>query len=328
MREILAIISILILILPTFFIPNTSFLDSRIIDAAFAESSAWMESEIALPRYLSFIRCLIDKWLTNNYGRDVDEVRLPKTMSTEEWRKYAENEAKSRGIILYSNVTPVRLSRSISANKSQNEVFAGRCRPGAIGVRSSLSVLIVSKKGFAEARAQRDYSISVCHPCLYFLIKEAHEKIERDLEGLFPKEVLFVGVRGNYASATSLLRSKLSDFDNKINDLLLSIKREYLSKGIEIEFSIKREVSISKKDKTAELYAVFEFHIEVWDKEVLYWSGSLRKGWYLKNKLEFQIKMLCMIQEAADKPLIQGKDEPEAKVEPREGPESWPVAPR
>ncbi len=328
MREILAIISILILILPTFFIPDTSILDSRIIDAAFAESSAWMESEIALPRYLSFIRCLIDKWLADNYGRDVNEVRLPEIMSTEEWRTYAKNEAKSRGVILYSNVTPAKLSRSLLANKSQNKVFAGRCRLGAIGVRSSLSVLIISRRGFAEARAQRNYSISVCHPCLYFMIKEAHEEIERELEDLFPKETLFVGARKNHVAATFLLTSKLSDFDNEINNLLLSIKREYLSKGIEIEFSVKREVSISKKGKTAELYAGFEFHIEVWDKEVVYWSGSLRKGWYLKNELEFQVKMLCMIQETADEPLIQGEDEPEARVEPMDGLESWPAAPR
>ena len=303
MRETLAIASILILILPTFFIPDTSMLDSRIVDAALAESSAWMESEVVLPRYLSFIRCLIDRWLVNNYGKDVDEVRLPKTMSAEEWRMYVENEAKSRGIMLYSNVTPIKLTRALSSDKLQNKVFAGRCKYGAIGVRGSLFALIISKRGFAEAKVQRNYSILVCHPCLYFLIKEAHEEIEKGLDDLFPSEVMFVGVRRDYAGAISLLKLKLSHFDNEINNFLISMKNEYSSKGIEIEFDIKREISISKSGNAVKLYAAYEFHIEAWDKEVLYWAGGLRKGWYLKNDLEFQIKMLCRIQEITKKSL-------------------------
>ncbi len=329
MREVLAIITILILILPTFIVPDTNILDSRIIDAAFAESSAWMESEIALPRYLSFIRCLIDEWLANNYGKDVDQVRLPKIINTEDWKTYAENEARSRGIILFCNVTPVILSRSYAANELQNKVFAGGCKPGAIGVQSSLSIFVVSKRGFAEAVAKRNYSISVCHPCLYFLIKEAHKKIEKELENLIPDETVVVGVRNDYISAVFLLKSKLLDLDKKIDDLLTSLKREFSSKGIEIEFDVKREISISKSGNSVRLTVSYKFYIEVWDKEVIYWVRGLRKGWYLKNDLKLKAKMLCRVQEAFKRIPTKNREKgPEKREKSRERTIPWLIPPR
>ena len=298
----MAIISIVVLMLPIFFIPDTQVLDSRIVDAALAETSAWMESEIALPRYLSFIRCLIDKWLADNYGKDVDDVELPSVMNTGVWSSYAEKEAKNRGIKLKLNVTPVRLSRSLSANELQNKAFAGKCKTGAIGVRGFLFITIVSSRGFAEAIAKRRYSISVCHPCLYFLIEEAHEEIEEGLEELFATKVI-VSPAKDFTSAVSLLESRFFEFDRKIGEFLATKKGEYLPKGIDIEFHIKKDVYISKKGKTVELTAKYEFYVEAWDREVLYWDGKLRKGWYLKNDLEFRIRMICWVLNLQEKSL-------------------------
>ncbi|GEM_PF-3161800 len=329
MREILAIISILILMLPILFVPNTDVIDSRVIDAAFAENFAWMESEITLPRYLSFIRCLIDEWLVNNYGKDVDEVELPSIMNTDEWRVFAENESKSRGIRLYANVTPLKLGRSLSANERQNKAFAGRCRPGAIGVQSSLSILIISSRGFAEAIARRDYSISVCHPCLYFLIKEVHVEIEEELEKLFENEVMMVGARNDFAAAASLLKSMLSNFDEEISRIFLSKEREYSSKGIKIEFCIEKKVSISRNGDRVELCALYKLHMKVWDKEVLYWAGNLRKGWYLKNDFEFRVRMICKLLKAPKRTLTQDSQErPKASFNPRERRILWPATMR
>ncbi len=327
LREVLAIISILGLLFPIFFIPDTRVLDSRIVDAALAETSAWMESEIALPRYLSFIRCLIDGWLADNFGKDVDDVELPSTMNTEVWRNYTEKEAEGRGIKLHLNVTPVRLSKSLSANELQNKAFAGKCKLGAIGVRGFIFIKIVSSRGFAKGIAKKSYSISVCHPCLYFLIEEAHEEVEKGLEELFTRKVI-VGPEKDFVSAISLLESSFSDFDEEISEFFDSKKVEYLSKGIDIEFHIKRDVYISKKGKTVDLTAKYEFYVEIWDKEVLYWDGNLRKGWYLKNDLEFQIRMICMLLDMPEKAPTDEEREPVITEDSSDRRMTWPVMPR
>jgi len=319
LREILAILSIVVLMLPIFFIPDARVVDSTIIDAALAENSAWMECEIALPRYLSFIRCLIDRWLVENYGRDVDEVRLPITLETDEWKTYAENEARNRGVELTSNLTPVRLGMFLWANESQNRVFAGKCREGAIGVRGFMSILVISRRGFAEATARRNYSISVCHPCIYFLIKKAHEDVEIGLENIFPKEVVVVGTSTSYAGAVSLLKARFLRFDEEVNEFLTSKRREYSPRGAIIKSSVKKKVLTSRKGNIVELHAIYRFHIEVWDREVLYWAGNLRKGWYLKNDLKFELRMSCRIIEMEGDITLPARSEGDVSPKGNEG---------
>ena len=302
MRGLVGFLAALIVALPVFGSPRPGELDPPAVDAALAQTAAWLEVEATLYRLLIYLRCELDRWMTETNGVNVREIDLP-DIELEAWSDLVAESARTESASELSAVAKVELRRNPGPgglSSELNSAFNGGTAKGAIRVVGQLNVTVGVKRGLAEAQARRSFSFRVVHPLRYYTILDAHEEAA-ELVGAIADELVY---NLGYLTSEEEIVEGADEAVRLAIDELREVERvlvqKYGQEGVKVWFEISENgtsVEEFQRGDYKEIVLRTQLVVRVWaeNPDVEYWWLERRKGWACFSELGVNVVTVGLV---------------------------------
>jgi len=305
MRGLAGFLAILIVALSVLGSPRSGELDPPAVDAALAQTAAWLEAESTLYRLLIYVRCELDRWMVETNGANVREIDLP-NVELGSWSSRVSEAALAESASEVYAAARVELTRNPGPgglSTALNDAFNGGTSEGSIRVRGWLNVTVGVKRGLAEAWAQRSFSFTVAHPLRYYTILDAHEEAAERIGDLADEFVYNLRYLDSEEEVLERAREAVELAITALREVERVLSREYEQKGVKIWFEIAENGTSVDEFELGEFREVVirtRLAVRVWveDPEVEYWWLERHKGWACFSELGISVTAVGFVPNA------------------------------